>query len=189
MKTTFVLPDELVPAERSAKAPAPGEVVRAHNPMCFGCGDRSEAGLHMKAIAGEGTDVTARMQVEPRFEGGPGVIHGGILSTAFDEVMGLTHWMVGAIAVTAHLEIDFAKPIPVGSELRLEAETVGTIRRKLYSRAVAYLGDDTEPVGAAHAIFVQIKPLEHFKDSFEASGAAEFYGERIARHDRGSSSV
>jgi acyl-coenzyme A thioesterase PaaI-like protein len=189
VKTTFVLPAELVPAGRSPKAPAPGEPVRAHNPMCFGCGDRSPAGLHMKAIAGEGTDVTARMQVEPRFEGGPGVIHGGILSTAFDEVMGLTHWMVGAIAVTAHLEVDFAKPIPVGSELRLEAETIGTVRRKLYSRADAYLGDDTEPVGAAHAIFVQIKPLEHFKDSFEASAAAEFYGERIARHDPGSSSV
>jgi acyl-coenzyme A thioesterase PaaI-like protein len=184
VKTSFVLPDELVPAIRSPKAPPPGESVRAHNPMCFGCGEQSESGLHVVAIAGEGTNATVRMQVAKRFEGGPGTIHGGILSTAFDEAMGLTHYIVGEVAVTAHLEIDFATPIPLGSELRIEAETVGTVRRKLYSRAVAYLGDGTEPVAAAHAIFVIIKPLEHYKDSFAVSGAAEFYSEAVARKER-----
>lgn len=184
MKTSFVLPDELVPATRSPKAPEPGERIRAHNPMCFGCSEDVPNGLHLVAIAGEGANLTARMQVETHFEGGPGVIHGGILSAAFDDAMGLTHRLVGAIAVTAHLEIDFAKPIPLGSELRIEAVTHGTIRRKLYASAVAYLGDDTEPVGSAHAIFVQIKPLEHFKSSFAESGAADFYADRIARTER-----
>lgn len=187
MKTSFVLPDDLVPAERSPKAPAAGGPVRAHNPMCFGCGKDAPAGLHLTAVAGEGVDITARMQVEPRFEGGPGVIHGGILSSAFDEAMGLAQWMVGAIAVTAHLEIDFAKPIPIGSELRIEAECIGEVRRKLYTRAVAYLGDDSEPVGAAHALFIKIKPLEHYRDSFAASGAADFYADKVARRERSGS--
>lgn len=138
----------------------------------------------MVAVAGANANVTARMQVEPSFEGGPGVIHGGILSSAFDEAMGLTHRMVGAIAVTVHLEIDFAKPIPLGVELRIEAETVGSVRRKLYCRAVAYLGNDTEPVGQAHAIFVTIKPLDHYRDTFADSGAADFYADRIARKER-----
>ncbi len=127
----------------------------------------------MVAIAGDDANVTARMQVQPRFEGGPGVIHGGILSSAFDEAMVLTHLMVGAIAVTVHLEIDFAAPIPLGSELRIEAETIGTVRRKLYCRAVAYLGDGTEPVGRSHAIFVTIKPLEHYGDSFAVGGPVD----------------
>jgi acyl-coenzyme A thioesterase PaaI-like protein len=152
--------------------------------MCFGCGEEAAGGLHMVAIAGENANVTARMQVEPRFEGGPGVIHGGILSSAFDEAMGLTHRMIGTVAVTVHLEIDFAAPIPLGTELRIEAETVGSVRRKLYCRATAYLGDATEPVGMAHAIFVTIKPLEHYRDSFAASGAADFYNDRIARTER-----
>lgn len=181
-----MVPDELVPAMRSPKAPAPGEPVRQHNPMCFGCGEESQGGLHLKAIAGEGANVTARMPVEPRFEGGPGVIHGGILASALDDAMGLTQWMVSSIAVTAHLEIDYAKPIPLGSELRIEAEALGTVRKKLYCRAVAYLGDDPEPVGAAHAIFVLIKPLEHFKESFAASGAADQYAESIERRKRSS---
>jgi acyl-coenzyme A thioesterase PaaI-like protein len=185
VKTSFVLPDELVPVSRSPKAPAPGEAVPAHGPSCFGCGDQVPAGLHLTAVAGEGVGITAHMEVEPRFEGGPGVIHGGILSAVFDEAMGLSHRMVGAIAVTVHLEIDFAAPIPLGHELRVEAESLGTVRKKLYSHAVAYLGEGTEPVAAAHAIFVQIKPLEHFKDSFDASGAKDFYSERIARGQRG----
>jgi acyl-coenzyme A thioesterase PaaI-like protein len=181
VKTSFVLPDDLVPVKRSPKAPAPGEPVPVHSPTCFGCGDRVPAGLHMTATAGEDVAITARVQVKPHFEGGPGVIHGGILASVFDEAMGLSHRMVGAIAVTVHLEIDFATPIPLDRELRVEAESLGTVRKKLYSHAVAYLGDDDIPVAAAHAIFVQIKPLEHFKDSFEASGAADFYSERIAR--------
>lgn len=152
--------------------------------MCFGCGEQAATGLRMVTIAGEGVDVTARMQVETRFEGGPGVIHGGILSTAFDEAMGLAQWMVGVIAVTAHLEIDFAKPIPIGSELRIEAECVGEVGRKLYTRAFAYLGDGSDAVGAAHALFVTIKPLEHYRDSFAVSGAADFYADKIARRER-----
>jgi hypothetical protein len=57
---------------------------------------------------------------------------------------------------------------------------------KLYTRAVASLDDDTEAVAGAHAIFVQITPLEHFKGSFGASGSADFYSEGIAHRDRSS---
>jgi len=181
VKTSFVLPDELVAAVRSPRAPAFGEKLRAHYPMCFGCSETVPHGLHMVATAGEGAAVTARMQVEPRFEGGPGVIHGGILSAAFDEALGMTHWMVGCAAVTAHLEIDFAKPIPLDSELRIEAVAHGTVRRKIYTSGIAYLGDDTEPVAAAHAIYVRIDPAEHFKDSAANSGAADQFAESLAR--------
>jgi acyl-coenzyme A thioesterase PaaI-like protein len=153
--------------------------------MCFGCSESVPHGLQMVAVAGEGATLTARMQVAPRFEGGPGVIHGGILSTAFDEALGLTHWIVGMIAVTVHLEVDFAKPIPLGSELRIEATAHGTVRRKLYTSGVAYLGDDTEPVGSSHAIYFSINPLEHFKESFAESGASDFYADSVARRERG----
>lgn len=151
--------------------------------MCFGCSDTVPHGLHIVATAGEGAELTARMQVEPRFEGGPGVIHGGILSTAFDEALGLTHWMVGMAAVTVHLEIDFAKPIPLGSELRIEAVAHGTVRRKLYTSGIAYLGDSTEPVGSAHAIYVNINPAEHFKDTYSGGGAADEFEASLARKE------
>lgn len=181
MKTSFVVPTDLDPVERHPKAAAPGDPMRMHNPMCFGCGEQSPHGLHLEMFAGEGFSVTARMEVEQRFEGGPGVIHGGVLSTAFDDVMGMAPLLVGPSAVTVHLEVDYLRPIPVGRTLHLRATLLGRQRRKLYTEGVAHLGDADEPVASAHAIFVSINAREHFADHLENSAMAEEHRRRLTR--------
>ena len=140
----------------------------SHNRMCFGCGPDAPNGLHLDARAGEGMAITGEMVVEPHFEGGPGMIHGGILSSAFDEIMGMNVMLMGVTAVTAVLTIDFAKPIQLGSRLRFDTEILGTQRRKVYVRAVAHLvddGRDGDEVGGAHGLFIVVDPSVHFRES------------------------
>ena len=164
MKSTFVAPTDLEPLERHPKATAPGGHIDLHHSVCFGCGDDAPVGLHLKVMAGEGLTVNAQMPVTDWMQGGPGVIHGGILSAAFDEVMGTSPLLIGAPVVTAHLEIDFAQPIPLGSTLHFAGRIMGRQRRKVYTEAIAHLGDPERPVAGAHAIFVVIDVKEHFAD-------------------------
>ncbi len=98
--------------------------------------------------AGEGFTVEAKMPVEQWMEGGPGVIHGGILSSALDDVMGMTPRLLGPPGVTVHLQVDFLQPIPVGKTLHIRAEILGRQRRKIYTEGVAHLGDPGAAGGA-----------------------------------------
>ncbi|WP_244945764.1 PaaI family thioesterase [Gordonia zhaorongruii] len=164
MKTTFVPPADLEPLTRHPKATPPGERISLHHSMCFGCGADAPVGLRLDVLAGEGLTVTAEMEVVDWMQGGPGVIHGGVLSAAFDEVMGTSPLLIGAPVVTAHLEVDYAKPIPLGSTLHFSTRILGRQRRKVYIEARAHLGDPEQPVAGAHALFIVIDVKEHFAD-------------------------
>ncbi|GAA4664456.1 PaaI family thioesterase [Gordonia humi] len=167
MKHAFVPPADLEPLQRHPKAAAPGHHIDLHHSTCFGCGDDVPLGLHLKVIAGDGLTVSADMPVASWMQGGPGVIHGGVLSAAFDEVMGTSPLLIGSAVVTAHLEIDFAEPIPLGSTLHFDARILGRQRRKVYIASVAHIGDPERPVASAHSIFVTIDVKEHFAEHYD----------------------
>ena len=111
--------------ERHPLAPKPGEEIPSHLNMCFGCGVDHPTGLHMKSIAGEGLTATCVFTVTEMHQGAPGLAHGGLLSLAFDEALGKLMYLLQVPAVTAHLDTDFIKPIPVGSKLFINARMTG----------------------------------------------------------------
>ncbi|WP_082399770.1 PaaI family thioesterase [Gordonia phthalatica] len=162
MKTSFVLPTDIEPLARHPKATRPGEKIGLHHSMCYGCGDEAPVGLRITVVAGEGVTTTATMKVEDWMQGGPGVIHGGVLSAAFDEVMGTTPLLLRKPVVTGHLAIDYAKPIPLGSTVHFTCEILGGVGRKIYTRAYAHLGDPDVLVAGAHALFIEIDLEKHF---------------------------
>lgn len=154
-------PDAVLP-ERSPHAPAPGTVIPSHYRWCYSCGADHPAGMHMQVVAGEGLHVTARFLVTEHHQGAPGLAHGGILATAFDEAQGAVNWLLAVPAVTGRLETDFRRPVPVGSTLHIDAEIAGVSGRKVYTRAVGRLDGPDGPVALTSAgLFVQV-PLEHF---------------------------
>jgi acyl-coenzyme A thioesterase PaaI-like protein len=157
--------DAVVPA-RHPESPEPGEALGAHYAQCFGCGDARPDGLHLRVEAGEGVSVTAAFEVAAAHQGAPGLIHGGLLAAAFDEVMGSVNWLVRIPAVTGRLETDYVRPVPVGRVVHLRAWCVGQSGRKLYYRAEARLDDPRDGllVARAAALFVTVK-LEHFTDN------------------------
>jgi acyl-coenzyme A thioesterase PaaI-like protein len=123
----------------------------------------------MRVVAGEGVSVTAEFTVTPRHQGAPGLAHGGLLAAAFDETLGSLQWLLQVPSVTARLETDFLRPVPVGSTVYLEAHVVGRDERKIWSEAVGRLdGPDGPVVVTASALFVVV-PLEHFADHGRAA--------------------
>jgi acyl-coenzyme A thioesterase PaaI-like protein len=102
--------------------------------------------------------------VSEHHQGAPGLAHGGVLTTAVDEILGSLNWLLAGPAVTGRLEVDFRRPVPIGSRLYVDAEVVGVKGRKVFTRAVGRLDSAEGPVAvSAAALFIQV-PLQHFVD-------------------------
>lgn len=154
-------PDAVMPY-RHPQAVAEGQEIPSHYDRCYGCGSRHPAGLHMRVVAGD-RSVHAVFEVTDMHQGAPGLAHGGLLSTAFDEALGALNWLLLVPAVTARLEVDFRRPVPVGSVLHIDAHLVGQVGRKVYTHALGRLGEGGPVALTASALFLQV-PLEHFQD-------------------------
>jgi acyl-coenzyme A thioesterase PaaI-like protein len=165
----------LIP-QRHAKAPEIGTKIPSHFGHCFGCGELHPTGLHLVAEAGSGVDLTAKFTVTENHQGAPGLAHGGLLSLAFDEALGKLMWLIRSPAVTARLETDFLKPVPMGTTLHITARITGQVNRKVYTEAEGRLGGaDGEIAVRAAALFV-IVPMSHFLEN-----APKEYLEHIAK--------
>ena len=169
-------PDGAIIPERHPEAPASGSRIPSHFAHCFGCGEKHPTGLHLVAHVGDAMNITAEFVVSENHQGAPGLAHGGLLSLAFDEALGKLMWLLRAPAVTARLETDFLKPVPMGSKLFISAEITGQVSRKVYCSAVGRLNSaDGEVAVRAAALFV-IVPMSHFLQNAPAE-----YLEAIAK--------
>jgi len=101
--------------------------IAPHN--CFACGTLNAHGLGL-TIHVEPDRSWTEVELDRRFEGWEGVIHGGILCTILDEVMawslaGRDDW-----GVTARMSVSFRRPVMVGQSLRADG-WITTSRRRL----------------------------------------------------------
>lgn len=164
MVTPTTPPADARPPQRHPEAPPSGAELGQHYPLCFACGDQQPNGLHLRVFAAEGAAVTAEFEVGEAHQGAPGLIHGGLLTLAFDEVMGSLQWLLRIPAVTGRLETDFLKPVPVGRTVHFSASCVGVHGRKLFHRAEGRLdGPEGTLVAQAAALFVEVR-LQHFTE-------------------------
>ncbi len=148
--------------DRPAHAPAPGESIPSHYRWCFGCGVDHPTGLHMRITAGDGLRVTGAFTVTEHHQGAPGLAHGGLLTAAFDEVLGSLNWLLGDPVVTAQIQTDFRRPVPIGSTLIIDADVVGVHGRKVFTAAAGRLASSDGLVAVtASALFIRV-PIEHF---------------------------
>lgn len=174
-------PADAVLPERNPNAPAPGETIPTHYSRCYVCGDEHDAGLRLRVVAGEGLTLTGTFTVTEHHQGAPGLAHGGLLTAAFDDALGSLNWLLTAPAVTGRLEVDFRRPVPVGSTLHIAAQVVGVKGRKVFSRAVGRLDAPDGPVAlTASALFIQV-PVEHFTTHGRAEDVAAARSDRAVR--------
>ncbi len=171
-------PSGVVMPPRAESSPAPGSTIPSHFRWCYGCGIDHPSGLHMQLSAGDGLTTSGSFLVTDMHQGAPGLAHGGLLTTAMDEVLGSLNWLLGKPAVTAHLECDFRRPVPVGTELAMRARVDGALGRRVYMSAEALI--DERVAVTARAVFVQV-PIEHFV----SHGSPEHVQQAIVDRDRG----
>lgn len=135
-----------------------------HLPNCFGCGSENQTRLGVVPHY-VGDKVVAELEFHPRFEGGPGLAHGGAIAAFFDDLIGFVSMAHQRPAVTARLEVNYLTPIPLGMKVRGEAWLSGIEGRKLSTEAAGYRPDG-EVVVEVSGLFVQVG-VEHFTRAIE----------------------
>lgn len=110
------------------------------NDMCFACGRKNPIGLRLE-FALEGEEGVSELEIKAEYQGWAGLVHGGILATALDEVMARLLIAQGHQAITAKLEVRFRKPVKVGEKLRLRARLLQRRGRLIETDAQAFTAD------------------------------------------------
>lgn len=110
--------------------------------MCFACGQENPIGLKLN-FAWEGKRYTTRFIPSAEHQSYDGILHGGIMTTILDEVMGRMFFVQGEQVMTAQLEVRFRQPVHMGNEIYFAAEVIEDKGRVIQVQATAYLRDGT----------------------------------------------
>ena len=148
-----------------------------HDPSCWGCGENA-LGLALPVPEAEGLEeYEAYVSFDERHQGGPGLVHGGLVAAALDEACGLLATWYRFPTVTARIFVRYRRPVPINTELLLRAELEWARGRRIHVRG--YLTDGDENLAEARAAFLHV-PLEHFLATPEGQAAAEAWRRRLA---------
>jgi uncharacterized protein (TIGR00369 family) len=93
---------------------------------CFVCGLESEVGLKLRFDDNGADEVRSEFTVPSRYQGYPGVVHGGIIAAMLDEIAGRVI-MIGShnrFMMTGKLDLKYRKPAPVETPLTLVARLI-----------------------------------------------------------------
>lgn len=142
----------------------------APNLICFGCGPANHLGLQIKSFV-KGERVVATFDPQPHHQAFEGMVSGGILGALLDCHMNWTAaWSLKKAAnsdalpctVTAHYEITFQTPTPIGHTLFIEAWVKELGKRKAVIEAA--LGTTEGVTSLGNGTFVAVKeghPAHH----------------------------
>lgn len=117
---------------------------------CFGCGLLNPAGLALRVFTVGPGAVQAQHTLGPRFEGFPGIAHGGIVAVLLDEIVARCAMTEdeNRFMLTAKLDLRFRAPVPIGSELTLTGKLLERKRRVATAHAELILPDGTRAAEA-----------------------------------------
>ena len=129
---------------------------------CFGCGPQNPSGLHLEFKTGSSLTgaltAEAIVHLSSHFQGARGIVHGGVVATLMDEAMSKLNRPLAGRAVTRHLSVEYLRPAPTETTLRLVATHDRREGRKLFHTAI--LTDSKGHVLArAEALFILVAPV------------------------------
>ncbi|MGB6422341.1 MAG: PaaI family thioesterase [Anaerolineales bacterium] len=125
--------------------------------QCFVCGVDNDFGLQLKFYDTGPGEVTAEYEVPDRYQGYPGVVHGGIVAAMLDEVAGRAH-MGGdppRFMYTARLNIRYRNHVPTGVLLRMVGR-IGKSRGRTATATSVIYGPHGELLAEAEALLVDV---------------------------------
>ena len=124
---------------------------------CFGCGAANSGGLHLEFFLAPDRSVVALPTISHDFEGHPGYLHGGVIATLLDEAMSKSVRVRGLTAMTRHLEVDYLRPVPSATPLRLSGRITHSEGRKHWSEAQILNAHGTV-LAHGKGLFVEVTP-------------------------------
>lgn len=111
--------------------------------MCFVCGRDNSNGLKMQFYDNGRDTVSSSLVVDSRFQGYPEIVHGGILASILDEVVGRVT-MAGdhhRFMMTVTLKILYRQPVLIDTPIRAEGKIVRLRGRLGKAEGKIYLED------------------------------------------------
>jgi acyl-coenzyme A thioesterase PaaI-like protein len=101
-------------------------------------------------------------------------VHGGISALLMDQFLGSAAIAVGLWGMTARLELDYRRPVPLGTPLLLRAAVTASEGRKVVvTGTIALAGAPEQALVEARGVFVTPRPersAEYFGAITDASG-------------------
>lgn len=132
---------------------------------CFVCGFENDAGLQLSFYVAEDRRIVSEISIPARFQGYPGVAHGGIVATMLDETLGRAVMVddPNRFMFTGRLVTRYRKPTPLEEPLRLVGEVLKD--RGRVAECAAYLYDQHgEMLAEAEGLLMEI-PQETLDDT------------------------
>lgn len=109
---------------------------------CFACGMENPIGLKLQMYADPQTEggVVCEYTVPRVYEGYPGIVHGGVISTIMDEAVSRVFMLQdhNRFMYTARLTTKYRKHVPVEQPLRITGIVVKDRGRVAEARAAIY---------------------------------------------------
>jgi acyl-coenzyme A thioesterase PaaI-like protein len=91
---------------------------------CFGCSTSNPTGLQL-TFRRDGNAILSPYTIPDRFHGAPGVAHGGIVASIFDEIScAAVFFTRGCHVVTGELNVRYQRPCPVETPIEFHARIV-----------------------------------------------------------------
>jgi acyl-coenzyme A thioesterase PaaI-like protein len=116
-------------------------------------------------LSSDGERAFGEVTFTAPFEGAPGLVHGGMVAAAFDQVFGYLGMVRNLPALTGSLEVRYRRPTPLEVPLRFEARVERVEGKKSFLSARCLAGD--ELCAEAEALFV-ILAADRFNALMEA---------------------
>jgi len=110
---------------------------------CFVCGKENPFGLKITFFK-DRKEVKAEFIPESKHQGFRGIVHGGILFSILDEIMGRTAIITkGVMTLTVEINIKYRKKAPIGKKIIFTAQMIKDLGRMIEAQAQARLEDGT----------------------------------------------
>jgi uncharacterized protein (TIGR00369 family) len=113
--------------------------------MCFACGLKNTFGLQLRFFDNGVDELRTEYTVPERYQGYPGVVHGGVVTAMLDEAAGRTSMISDPdhFMMTVKIEVKFRHPVPVETPLTITGKMVKHRGRLATARSEVRLPDGT----------------------------------------------
>jgi uncharacterized protein (TIGR00369 family) len=129
---------------------------------CFACGPDNPDGMHLQFTLDESRRTfVCHFTLPKRYTGPPGHCHGGIIATILDDAMGKPNKLRNVIAVTKEMTVEYLKPVPLETPLRVEGREVA-IHGRQHVNAAEIFNEEGEVLARGKGVFVAIDPEKMF---------------------------
>ncbi len=150
------------------------EIKQPNSKHCFVCGLENPFGLKLKFFITAPGEVTVEYTVPEQYQGYPGIVHGGVVASILDEVLGRVHMNEGdpdrsRFMYTAKMTVRYRHHVPIGVPLRIVGRAQKSKSTSATSTATLY-GPDGQVLAEAEGLLVDVPDEVLESTNIEALG-------------------